>query len=265
MWVPRSVAYRTDLMFPRFDGRVRDGGDYLVVETPANPGYYWGNFLLFRSPPRADDAERWPATFARELGTPPEVPHVSLGWDGDERGEVQPLVDVGYQLIDDQVLAATAVVAPAHPRPDLTLRPLAGDADWARMNELNRAADDSEGSSPGYDRFKQALRDRYRAMVEAGLGTWLGAFLGDRLIGQLGLFFAPPLGRYQSVETHPDHRRQGVCATLFHHAATVGLTRSGIERLIVVAIDDGPAINIYRAVGFTDAGRQYGLYRTPAD
>ena len=97
MWVPHSLAYRTDLMFPRFDGRVRDGGDYLVVESPSNPGYYWGNFLLFQSPPRAGDAERWPAAFAHELGTAPGITHVSLGWGGDERGEIQPLLDAGYR------------------------------------------------------------------------------------------------------------------------------------------------------------------------
>lgn len=264
MWVPRSLADRTDLLFPRFDGQVRDGGEYLVVESPGNPGFYWGNYLLFSRPPGPGDAERWPAAFARELGGAPGIAHVSLAWDGDERGEVQSLVDAGYELADRQILEATAVVAPAHPCPDLQMRTLAGDDDWQQMGELNRRADPQDVGEGPYPLFKQRLRDRYRAMVEAGVGTWFGGFLGHRLVGQLGMFFEPPLGRYQCVETDPDFRRRGVCATLFHHAAVDGLARPEIDRLVVVAEDDGPAIAIYRSLGFSDAGRQLGVMRAPS-
>lgn len=47
----RSLGYRTDLLFPRFDGEVIDRGDYTVIRTPSNPTFYWGNFLLFDQPP----------------------------------------------------------------------------------------------------------------------------------------------------------------------------------------------------------------------
>ena len=55
----RSLGWRTDLIFPRFDGVVTDRGDYLVVRTPSNPGFYWGNFLLLDAPagPLADSWE----------------------------------------------------------------------------------------------------------------------------------------------------------------------------------------------------------------
>ncbi len=43
----RSLAYQTDLFFPRFDGEVVDRGDYTVIRTPSNPTFHWGNFLLF--------------------------------------------------------------------------------------------------------------------------------------------------------------------------------------------------------------------------
>lgn len=54
----RSLGYRTDLIFPAFDGQITDRGDYLVVRTPSNPTFYWGNFLLFDRPPGDGDFER---------------------------------------------------------------------------------------------------------------------------------------------------------------------------------------------------------------
>ncbi len=45
----QSLGYRTDLIFPKFDGQIIDRGNYLVILTPTNPTYYWGNFLLFAS------------------------------------------------------------------------------------------------------------------------------------------------------------------------------------------------------------------------
>ena len=55
----RSLGHQTDLIFPRFDGLILDRGDYLVICTPANPAFYWGNFLLFAAPPCQGDLVRW--------------------------------------------------------------------------------------------------------------------------------------------------------------------------------------------------------------
>ena len=51
----KSLGYKTDLIFPAFDGEIVDRGDYLVVRTPSNPYFYWGNFLLFPRPPAEGD------------------------------------------------------------------------------------------------------------------------------------------------------------------------------------------------------------------
>lgn len=51
-------------------------------------------------------------------------------------------------------------------------------------------------------------------MTQAGRGVWLGALLGDQLVGALGLFVEGDMGRFQEVSTHLAFRRQGICATL---------------------------------------------------
>jgi hypothetical protein len=43
-----------------FEGsEVTDHSEYLTVRTPANPEFWWGNFLLLRAPAARGDAGRW--------------------------------------------------------------------------------------------------------------------------------------------------------------------------------------------------------------
>ena len=50
---PRSLGWRTDLIFARFDGKVAPRSDHLVIRTPPNPTFWWGNSLLFDHAPRS--------------------------------------------------------------------------------------------------------------------------------------------------------------------------------------------------------------------
>ena len=76
----RSLGYRTDLALLRLDGSVvEDRGTHLVVRTPANPTFHWGNFLLLPRPPEPGRAEHWVETFEREF---PDALHRTFGVDG---------------------------------------------------------------------------------------------------------------------------------------------------------------------------------------
>ncbi len=101
----RSLAYQTDLFFPRFDGEVADRGDYTVIRTPSNPTFHWGNFLLFDQPPVPGDLHRWRWLFAEEIGTAPAIKHLAFGWDSvhGETGDIQPLLDACRSLTLEQL------------------------------------------------------------------------------------------------------------------------------------------------------------------
>ncbi|MFD0539584.1 hypothetical protein ACFQY7_43375 [Actinomadura luteofluorescens] len=74
----RSLAFRTDLLLRRLAGSVViDHPSHLVVRTPANPHFWWGNFVLV--PPHALPAA--PDLFAAEF---PEASHLAIGVDGTE-------------------------------------------------------------------------------------------------------------------------------------------------------------------------------------
>jgi hypothetical protein len=110
----KSLGYRTDLFFPRFEGKIYDRGEYLVILTPSNPGFYWGNYLFFSNPPGRGDFERWLALFTREISSRQETHHKVFGWDsvGGELGEVSPFLDAGYILNQNIVMTAREIVVP---------------------------------------------------------------------------------------------------------------------------------------------------------
>jgi predicted GNAT family acetyltransferase len=105
---------------------------------------------------------------------------------------------------------------------------------------------------------------RWREMANAGLGAWHGAFLTERLVADCGLFFddAAGVGRFQSVATHPDFRRRGLCGRLIWEVARAGLQR--VPTLVMVADDEYHAARIYESVGFERVEVSFALSLEPA-
>jgi ribosomal protein S18 acetylase RimI-like enzyme len=254
----RSLAYRTDLILLACGGELIDRGDYIVVRSPQNPHYWWGNFLLWRRPPAAGDLERWRERFAAEL---PGARHMTFGWDAPDgaTGELAPFVAAGFAVARAIVLTARALTPPRPSAAPLTIRPLHSDDDWqqATANQL-RCAD-----HPAVDaELVNAQMRRYRALAASGLGAWHGAFSDGRLVGDLGLYGDGGVGRFQNVETHPDFRRRGVCQTLVYEVSRRALA-SGIATLVMVADPDYHAARIYESLGFRAAEEQLGLELAP--
>jgi len=256
----QSLAWRTDLALLEHSGSiVEDRGDHLVVRTPLNPVFYWGNFLLLATPPTTETLPHWLARFESEF---PEARHRTFGVDGarGQRGDLEPFAAAGFEIEQSTVMTADAVHPPARPNTDASIRPLTSDEDWAQQVELSLAG---EGTDVTRD-FVVPRAAAQRALVERGHGPWYGAFLAGRLMSSLGLFTASEgLARFQEVKTHPDARGRGLAGSLVHHVSRWGLDELGARTLVMVADPDYLAIRIYRAVGFTDTETQLQAMRTP--
>lgn len=271
----RSLAFRTDLALLTLGGSlVTDHGDHLVVRTPDNPTFWWGNFLLLTAPPTVPELDGWLDRFAAEH---PDARHVALGFDSTTVAGAEALIESlrsperGFTVETTTVMTATAVHPPARPHSDVTVRPLATDDDWAQSVAVRLACDASDsdvddGSADQHRRFVTTRTRTYRSLVEDGHAHWFGAFLGDRLVSQLGLVRAgDDVARFQSVETVPGARSRGIAGTLVHHASQVGLTEMGARTLVMCADPDYLAIRLYRSVGFQDTETQLQAARRPAD
>lgn len=255
-----SLGFRTDLMLRRLVGSViEDRGSHLVVRSPANADFHWGNFVLFDAPPAPGDAARWAAVFA---GAFPGAGHLALGVDGTDGDVGDPGVHaaLGVDVITLSVLTATELGEPVRSDPQVAVRPLGGDDDWALALALRLSCEDLPLSAE-HRAFLAVRYAEFRALCEAGHGQWFGAFIDGQLCAGCGLFTdGRGEARFQNVETSPAFRRRGLASSVVHHAGLWGLREAGARTLVVAADPDHHAIRVYRALGFTEAERYVQLY-----
>jgi len=239
---------------------VVDHPGYVTVRSPAQPDFWWGNFLLLPAAAAYGDAQRWLSLFRAEF---PDAGHVALGLDGtgDPAADLGRFTAAGLVPQQETVLTTATPREPPHPCWDAMIRPLAGDGDWQQAMRLQSACD-AAGGGPGGPAFLEARYAVRRRLTEAGQGAWLGAFRDGELVAQLGIFAtAGGLARYQDVATHPAARRQGLAGTLVWQAARYAIDRLGASTLVIVADPGEGAIRIYRSTGFADRETQVSLER----
>lgn len=259
----RSRGLGTDLLIAGFDGELLDRGDYLVALTPANPTFWFGNFVLFRDAPRPGERERWERVFAEEVGSRPGVGHVNLLFDrtDGEVGAAEEFVDGGYLLLRDLFLRATGTRPTERRVPGAVVRPLEGDAEWAQALAVLHATAPGDQEPAGFRAFQTRNHARYRRMAEAGFGFVYGAFEGDRVVATMGIFGPDGLSRCQTVATHPDFQRRGYAASLVHGACEHARAELGSREIWMRADAEGGARRVYERVGFEQAEQVAALAR----
>ncbi len=257
-----SLGFRTDLMVLGLGGsEIERHARHVVVRTPANPTFWWGNFVLFPDAvERAELAGRL-ELFAHAF---PDAEHVAWGIDSTDgtAGDEEALVEAGFEVGRDTVLTATELRAPVR-AVDANLRPLRGDADWHQALDLHVACSDPADEAVT-EEFLDGQVSAARTLTELGHATWYGAFDDGTLLSSLGIVSdGSGLARFQSVETHPDARRQGLASALVRHAGEIALG-AGARKLVIVADPDYHAIGIYRSLGFVETETTVQLTRRPA-
>ena len=226
-----SLGFRTDVALRVLEGaEVTDRGDHLVIRTPGNPDFWWGNFLLLARVPGPGQGREWLARFAAEF---PAARHVALGVDSTEDAETpEEFAAAGLEADRATVLTAAQLRPPAHPNTEAEIRPLDGDGDWRQSVDL--AIRCFDGGEPGDFLERRAVARR--RLTRAGAGAWFGAFENGRLLAQLGLFDAGDgYARYQHVETDPAARRRGLAGTLVWTAGRYGREVLGTSTFVIVA------------------------------
>lgn len=259
-----SLGVRTDLALLRLGGStVEDRGDHLVIRSPHNPTFWWGNFLLLPGPPPAEQTDHWIAAFA---ATFPDAEHVAIGVDGVDLtpADAVGFTERGLTVETSAVMTATRVHEPPRPNRTAEYRALASDDDWAQLVDLRMASMDEAHEPEGYRAFTLAKVATIRALVEGGHGGWFGAYEDGRLQSGMGLFRADDgRARFQNVETRPEARGRGLAGTLVHHVSRYGFDVLGARTLVMVADPDYLAIRIYRSVGFAETESMLQAERPP--
>lgn len=256
-------GWATDLAILEHCGStVHDCGDHLLVRTPANPEFHWGNCLFVTDEDTVDDADRWVRTFRSAF---PEATWVAIGlirMPDDRAAWAAQRLDLEL----DEVLT-TDTLPRQTPLPEgYDVRRLGGH-DWARSVARSVTDNDltNEQDPQGYERFAQAQVLARRALSDRDLGATFGAFDGDLLVAELGIVRCGATARYQGVGTDREHRGRGLASHLLGIAASWAGDR-GCNRWVIVTEATNPAARVYRSLGFKpDSGNAQAYRRPPVE
>jgi ribosomal protein S18 acetylase RimI-like enzyme len=256
-----SLGYKTNFIFAKFSGSIIDQGDYTLIKTPKNPGYYWGNFIVFDKAPVSGDYKKWKNLFDKEFSYYKEPHHYAFTWDTEaaKPEDINEFIDNNFDLDTEVVLTTSRLNPPPHVNEKLELRKIKTDEQWQQIIDLQVASADPKYMNEDFEKFKQEQMSEYRSMSEAGHGFWFGGYIDDLLVGDMGLFYEGDIGRYQSVGTHPEHRRKGVCGTMVYKVGQLMQADFNLRNLVMVADENYHAARIYESVGFKKTETQYAL------
>jgi len=250
----RSLGFRTDLALLTASGSVvEDRGTHLVVRTPANPSYFWGNFLLLAEPPALGGEREVVGAFRTEF---PAAEHVAIGIDTADLDDDSRAAFEAAGLTIDVASVLTATDLRLDREVEADIRPLVSDEDWEGRAQLD-LAQHTGTSENTHLAFARARNDQEKALVAEGRGQRFGAFVDGALVSTAAVFRTEEgVARFQTVDTHPDHRRQGLGAAVVHAAGRHALDGLGVRTLVIVADTDGEAVRVYRRLGFVESERQ---------
>ncbi len=253
-------GWATDLAILEHCGSaVQDLGDHLLVRTPDNPEYHWGNCLFVTDEDAVDDAGRWVGTFRSAF---PEASWVAIGLIRmpDDRSA---WAGQGLDLELDEVLTTDALPRQTPLPRGYAVRRLSAH-DWARSVARSVAENDQtkEEDPQGYEHFARAQVLARRGLSDRDLGATFGAFAGEVLVAELGIVRCGSTARYQNVGTDAEHRGRGLASHLLGLAARWAGDH-GCDRWVIVTEATNPAGRVYRSLGFEPDSANAGAYRKP--
>lgn len=255
-----SPGWATDLAILEHSGSVIDDrGDHLVVRSPQNPDFHWGNCLFVTDPDGVDDADRWVTTFRTTF---PDAGWVAIGLNRMP-DDADAWAAHGLEVELDEVLSTAALPHEAPLPPGYAVRRF-GDEVWelsiARSVAQNQRTREQEPR--GYERFVRAEAATRRSLSERNVGAWFGAFTNDALVAELGIVRCGAVARYQAVGTEEEHRGRGLASHLLGVAARWAGDR-GCAQWVIVTESTNPAGRVYRRAGFAPDSGIVTAYRAP--
>jgi GNAT superfamily N-acetyltransferase len=251
-----GVGWATDVAVLELSGSVvEDRGDHLIIRTPLNPTFHWGNCILVTDPAAVDDAQRWVRVFGSVF---PSASWIAIGLT---QMPSDTEAWTGHELELDEVLTSATLPRQTPLAEGYRVRRLAGD-DWEQAVALDIVENErTETWDPAaYERFARARTRARRSVCDRSLAAYFGAFADGRLAASLGIVCCRTTARYQDVLTDARHRRRGLASHLLGVAARWAATQ-GCNRWVIVTEAANPAARVYRNVGLELDSANVQAYR----
>ncbi len=256
-----SQCHRTDLFFEEYSGEIIEQENFVIIRTPKKPDYYWGNYLIFSKPPRLSDVDLWTKQFDDIFKSMRGNEHRSLSWDVNslkpplEPDIIKAFEAAGYGYTSNISHKLDDLTLVHQMNEDIFIRPIATEQDWEDVMDIQFLCWVKDFDPVSFRQFKEWQITRWKELVELGKGTWFGAYKSDRQVGNAGVFWSDNFARYQSVSTHPDFQRMGICRTLIHSISKWVSENKNVESQVIVSEEDTSAMRIYQSLGFRPTER----------
>jgi len=265
-----SLGWRSHLLACSFGAEIIEHDDCIVVRSPSNPTYYWGNCLVLPTAPHDHELAHRLRRFDDAIASrQPESQHLAFGVNAALLTEPLPSWRaVGIDEFDETAVltlerAGLAATPAVRDTPSVALRALSLPAEIELAVQAQVANRDPSFELEGYRVYRRRAMKRVASMQAAGIAHWYGALVGDKLVADCGLVHDGRLGRFQHVGTQPAWRRRGLCRALVHHVCRHAFDKLGLQRLVMCADPHDVAIDIYRSVGFEQVESHWCLQRRP--
>jgi GNAT superfamily N-acetyltransferase len=250
MW-PKSLFLRTEMIFWRELSEIEDLGNAMIVRTPRNPTWNWGNLLILNEPPKTEDIDNWLKMIDTKLLTQRETTYRLLTWDGGvaEDAVITALKEKGLTPSTGQILTLRTLQRPQYFNPAVHVEQIGGgDKRWSDVTLLNIEAFASQFQN--YEIYAERNFAEHRSMIAKGIGKWFVAMVDGEVAGTVGFYPGDGVYRYQEVAVREKFWRQGVAATMIYEVARQGLAEHPDFTQVMVADDEKEAIRVYRSLGF---------------
>ena len=252
----KSLGLETDLLYPRHFGKVFRRDECIVVKTPSRPNYFWGNYFIMPHAPKCGDFAKWRSWYDQEFDSAQQgFMTFAIDSSVDDTNGLSDFTAAGFTAKAQSVLTASNVSPPPKRNADATVREIKTEADWSQVADVHISDEWYLNPESQLDFVNQNIQD-LRELSNAGLGRRFGAFLGEKLVADLGIYTSNHLGRFNEVTTHRQFRRQGLCGTLVYETALIAFQEMGVSTLVMVADENYHAAAIYESVGFNPTYRQ---------
>jgi ribosomal protein S18 acetylase RimI-like enzyme len=268
------AGWRSEFIRHQFDAQVLERSDCIVVRTPANPSYYWGNCLVLPRAPLDTELAYWRGRFDEEITQhQPACQHVAMGVDQADEGQDLPAWRAdGFEIHRTRLLGLRAGelrVADKPPQGRVVVRAIAFPGEVNTIIDLE-CLDDMPFELSGYRRYRQAQFERHARMHAAGQLQWFGLWCDGTLAACCGLMRAAALpgalARFQHVFTHPQWRRRGLCTALVTAASQYAQQQWQAEQVLLMADPSEVAIHLYKSLGYSEVESHWSLQRfSPQD
>jgi ribosomal protein S18 acetylase RimI-like enzyme len=262
MSVLQNLGFQSEFIINQLEATIIEQPDYTVLQTPANPTYYFGNLLALKIPLNTHSHLEWLRIFEGAFSNLPDVKHYTFSWVRpleQDPTEITTFTDANFKFEETHVLAMkrqefepTKVL-----NEDVILRPLSTEQDWQHWLELSIKENTGDHDEQGLREFLSLQIDNYRRLNSKNLGEYLGAFIDQQLVGYAGLYHRGALARFQNVHVIPDHQNKKIAKTLLTHL--IQRTSESVEQLVIIADEHYHATKLYQSLGFKIAERECSL------